>query len=65
MNHMGFYSKFYGYYTNFYEVTNFYIHVLVNVLKLIYLDLIVLLNADFFKHHFFYFFMLKLIFGRM
>ena len=65
LNLMGFYSKFYDYYTNFYEVTNVYIHVLINLLKLINLDLIFLLNADFFKHQVFYFPMLKMIFGRM
>ena len=65
LNYMGFCYNFYDYYTHFYEVNNVYIHDLITGLKVIILDLIVLLNADIFKYHVFYFLILKLIFGRI
>ena len=61
----GFYYNFYDFSNNIYEVIHFYVLVLIIILKVINMDLIVLLNADFFKHHIFYFLIMKLIFGRL
>ena len=49
---------------NVYEVTNFYFHVLIIGLNVISLDLIVLLYADIFEYHDFFFLILKLNFSR-
>ena len=53
LNLMGFYFKFYDYYSHFYE------DLVLNV------DIHVLLNADNFKNHAVYFLLLNLIFGRI
>ena len=65
LNHMGFYYNFYDYYTYFFEVNNFYIHVLIITLKVINLDLIFWLNAGIFTYYVVYFLILKLIFSRI
>ena len=64
LNYMGFYYNFDDFYTNFYEVNNFYILGLIIALNVIILDLIVLLNADILKYYVVFFLILKLIFGR-